>query len=70
MEYWLIFNLSLKTFLYFVSTNSKKEKNTIIDYRSPRMSDETQNSFIKKKKLKDIALEINEEIIESEERDK
>lgn len=33
------------------------------------MSDETQNSFIKKK-LKDIALEINEEIIESEERDK
>lgn len=69
MEYWLIFNLSLKTFLYFVSTNSKKEKNTIIDYRSPRMSDETQNSFIKKK-LKDIALEINEEIIESEERDK
>lgn len=70
MEYWLIFNLSLKTFLYFVSTNSKKEKNTIIDYQSPRMSDETQNSFIKKKKLKDIALEINEEIIESEERDK
>lgn len=69
MEYWLIFNLSLKTFLYFVSTNSKKEKNTIIDYRSSRMSDETQNSFIKKK-LKDIALEINEEIIESEERDK